>query len=60
MFGFFILQGDLENAEWGYVDIAQIVTVPVMNIDYHFEEQSIEAALHKKFPRYFKKPQVSL
>jgi hypothetical protein len=26
-----------------------------MNIDYHFEEQSIEAALYKKYPRHFKK-----
>jgi hypothetical protein len=56
MFGFVILNGDLQNAEFGYVDLAQIITIPVMNIDYHFEEQSIEAALHKKYPRHFKKP----
>jgi hypothetical protein len=27
-----------------------------MNIDYHFEEQSVEAALYKQYPRHFKKP----
>jgi hypothetical protein len=43
MFGFFILNGDLQNAEFGYIDLAQILTIPVMNIDYHFEEQSVEA-----------------
>ncbi|MDR2433514.1 MAG: hypothetical protein LBD47_02965 [Treponema sp.] len=56
MFGFFILNGDLHNAEWGYIDLAQILTIPVMNIDYHFEEQSVEAALYKKYPRHFSKP----
>jgi hypothetical protein len=56
IFGFVILNGDLQNAEWGYTDLAEIITIPVMNIDYHFEEQSIEAALYKKYPRHFKKP----
>jgi hypothetical protein len=56
MFGFAILNGDLQNAEWGYIDLAEIITIPVMNIDYHFEEQSVEAALYKKYPRHFKKP----
>jgi hypothetical protein len=56
MFGFFILNGDLQNAEFGYIDMAQILTIPVMNLDYHFEEQSVEAALYKRYPRFFKKP----
>jgi hypothetical protein len=56
MFGFAILNGDLQNAEWGYIDLAQIITIPVMNIDYHFEEQSIEAALYRQYPKHFKKP----
>jgi hypothetical protein len=56
MFGFAILNGDLQNAEWGYIDLAQILTIPVMNLDYHFEEQSVEAALYKKYPRHFSKP----
>jgi hypothetical protein len=56
MFGFVILNGDLQNAEWGYIDLAEIITIPVMNIDYHFEEQSIEAALYRQYPKHFKKP----
>jgi hypothetical protein len=56
MFGFVILNGDLQNAEWGYINLAEIITIPVMNIDYHFEEQNIEAALYKQYPRHFKKP----
>jgi hypothetical protein len=56
MFGFVILNGDLQNAEWGYINLVEIITIPVMNLDYHFEEQSVEAALYKQYPRHFKKP----
>jgi hypothetical protein len=57
MFGFTILNGDLYNAEWGYISRAEMTAIAVLNIDYHFKEQSIEAALDKKYPRHFKKPQ---
>jgi hypothetical protein len=57
MFGFTILNGDLENAEWGYTSRAEITAISVLNIDYYFEEQSIEAARYKQYPRFFKKPQ---
>jgi hypothetical protein len=57
MFGFTILHGDLENAEWGYTYRAEITAISVLNIDYYFEEQSIEAALYKRYPSFFNKPQ---
>jgi hypothetical protein len=56
MFGFTILNGDLDNAEWGYTSLSEITGIPVMNIDYHFEEQSIEAARYLKYSRRFSKP----
>jgi hypothetical protein len=56
MFGYTILNGDLQNSEWGYTSLSEITGIPLMNIDYYFEEQSIEAALYKKYPHYFKKP----
>jgi hypothetical protein len=56
MFGFTILNGDLQNAEWGYTSLAEITGIPVMNIDYHFEEQSIEAARYLQYPGHFKRP----
>jgi hypothetical protein len=56
LFGFTILNGDLDNSEWGYTSLSEITSIPVMNIDYHFEEQSVEAALYKKYPHRFKKP----
>jgi len=59
MFGFVILNGDLQNAEWGYVSLKEILPITVMNIDYHFEEQSIEAALHESYPHHFKNPKAS-
>jgi hypothetical protein len=56
LFGFTVLNGDLDNAEWGYISLSEITSIPVMNIDYHFEEQSVEAALYQKYPRHFSKP----
>jgi hypothetical protein len=56
MFGYTILNGDLQNSEWGYISLSEITGIPPLNIDYDFEEQSIEAALYLKYPAYFKKP----
>jgi hypothetical protein len=56
LFGFTILNGDLDNSEWGYTSLSEITGIPVMNIDYHFEEQSIEAARYLQYPHHFKKP----
>jgi hypothetical protein len=56
LFGFTILNGDLQNAEWGYTSLSEITGIPVMNIDYHFEEQSIEAARYLQYPGHFKRP----
>jgi len=56
MFGYCIL-GDLYTSEWGYFSLAELTKNRILNIDYHFEEQSIEAALYGLYPDYFKKPQ---
>jgi len=56
MFGYSILGGDLQNSEWGYISRFSLVSIPQLNIDYHFKEQSIEAALYTAYPDYFKKP----
>ena len=57
MFGYGILGGDLSNSEWGYFSVQEFAGSLDTNIDYHFEEQSIEAALYEQYPRHFKKPQ---
>jgi len=57
MFGYAILGGDLVNSEWGYFNLPDITSIWQYNIDYHFQEQSIEAALYTAYPDYFKKPQ---
>jgi hypothetical protein len=56
LFGYPILNGDLHNSEWGYASLSEITGISIMNIDYYFEEQSIEAALYRSYPDYFKKP----
>jgi AAA15 family ATPase/GTPase len=57
LFGYNILNGDLQNSEWGYTSLSEITKIPQFNIDYHWEDQSIEAALYKAYPEYFDKPQ---
>jgi hypothetical protein len=57
MFGYAILGGDLHNSEWGYFSLSELKKIIHLNIDYHFAEQSIEAALYKSYPDYYKKPQ---
>ena len=56
MFGYAILNGDLLFSEWGYFDLTDLVKIPQYNIDYHFEEQTVEAALYTAYPHHFKKP----
>ena len=56
MFGYVILNGDWDNSEWGYVSLEEYTNSKYLNIDYHFEEQSIEAALYNQYPHHFKKP----
>jgi hypothetical protein len=55
MYGYAILGGDIENSEWGYFNLLDMTHQ--YNIDYHFKEQSIEAALYSAYPNHFKKPQ---
>jgi hypothetical protein len=57
MFGYTILNNDLECSEWGYTSLSEITRLPQFNIDYHFPVQTIEAALYKAHPDHFKKPQ---
>jgi hypothetical protein len=56
MFGFTILNGDYEMAEFGYIGLSEIRHIAVLNLDYYWEEQSIETARYKLYPHYFDKP----
>ena len=57
MFGFSVCIADLENSGWGYFHVSEFSQSKYLNIDYHFQEQSIEAALYTAYPKYYKKPQ---
>jgi len=56
MFGYSFINNDLENSEWGYFRASEFGESRLIELDYHFEEQSIEAALYNSYPEYFKKP----
>ena len=57
MFSYGILNGDLDNSDWGYFSAVELTNSKYLNIDYHFEEQSIEVALYEAYLKHFKKPQ---
>jgi len=56
MFGYSILNGDLDCSEWGYISLPDITCITALNIDYYFEEITIEAALYNRYPDFFPKP----
>lgn len=55
-FGYTILNGDVEMAEWGYQNIEEIINVSQwIEMDYHVPEgMTIERILEEKYPEYYK------
>lgn len=56
-YGYQILNGDHQMAEWGYINLNEFKNIPGMEIDYHIDEgMSIERYLYsenpKKYPQY--------
>jgi hypothetical protein len=56
MFGFTFVGGKGPISEWGFISLSELLSIPVMRIDYYLKEKSIEAALYRQFPRHFKIP----
>jgi hypothetical protein len=50
-FGYTILNGDTQNAEWGYSSLSEIMSVPDMNLDYDTGLGTVEAAISKRKER---------
>lgn len=55
-FGYTILNGDIEMAEWGYQNIEEIINVSQwIEMNYHVPEgMTIERMLEEKYPEYYK------
>lgn len=58
-YGFQCLNGDYEMAEWGYLNLNEIKSIRMMEIDYHVEKgMTVERWLYKEqpdmFPQYAK------
>lgn len=56
-YGYQILNGDHQMAEWGYINLNEFKNIPGMEIDYHIDEgMSIERYLYsenpKEYPQY--------
>ena len=54
-FGYAILNGDLENSEWGYIDRKELLSIPLINLDLHCFGETIEKALFNRNREYFYK-----
>ena len=54
-FGYTILNGDVEMAEWGYQNIEEIINVSQwIEMDYYVPEgMTIERMVEKKYPEYY-------
>jgi len=57
MYGYAIFHKDICNAQFDYFCRTDILTISGIMLDCHRGEQTIEAALYKKYPLNFKKPQ---
>lgn len=58
-FGFQCLNGNYEMAEWGYIDLNEVKSIPMMEVDYHVPEgMTVERWLYNEepdlFPQYAK------
>ena len=60
VFGYTILNGDVEMAEWGYQNIEEIINVSQwIEMDYHVPEgMTIERMLEEKYPEYYRQESV--
>jgi hypothetical protein len=56
MFGYTILNNDLEFSEFGYTSLEVIKRTDWFNLNYYFKTQSIELARYRRYPAYFEKP----
>ena len=65
LFGYIILNGDLQNAEAGYFSIEELTKkrdhrftakYGVTELDFHFKKDRLENILHKKYPHYYPNP----
>ena len=61
-FGYTILNGDVESAEWGYQNIEEIINVSQwIEMDYYVPEgMTIERMVGKKYPEYYIKGENTL
>jgi hypothetical protein len=62
MFGYCILNGDLQNAEWGDVSLEELMSLDKygLNVDYYQEDIPVELALHNNFPEEYPVPELWL
>ena len=56
MFGYTVLNDDIDNAEWGYISLDEILQCPIFIDISKKYTMSIEAILYKVYPDRFKKP----
>ena len=56
LFGYAILNGDVEMSEWGYQMLDELIESNRMELDFHWELKTMEHALYEADSDYFRKP----
>lgn len=53
-FGYSVLNGNYEWAEWGYIDLHEVIDIPDMEVDYYVPEgMTVERWLYKEKPELY-------
>lgn len=53
-FGYSVLNGNYEWAEWGYIDLHEVIDIPGMEVDYYVPEgMTVERWLYKEKPELY-------
>jgi hypothetical protein len=57
MYGYAIFDKNITDAQFDYFSRTDIIAIPGIILNCDKEEQTIEAALHKRYPNHFRDPQ---
>ena len=55
-FGYTILNGDSQMSEWGYQSVEELTNSDWLELDFHWQEKTMEEALYEADSDYFRKP----
>lgn len=56
MFGYVVLNGDVQMSEFGYISVSEITSIKEIELDFYWKKKTLDEALHNAYPKYFQNP----